>query len=74
MSATFQEGDRVVNDLGVHGVIKSIRDDTYEQKCRRADSRHGFYYHVEYANGKFDTYVPGYTLTLEQNMYHVNKI
>lgn len=62
--ALFAPGDRVVNDLKRRGRIVRIRDDAYERGCRRKDPEHGYYYHVEYDDGKFDTYVPGTCMRL----------
>lgn len=66
MLPVFQVGDSIMDDRGRNGTIFGVRDDAYEQACRRRDPRHGYYYHVHYANGKFDTYVPGYTLSLHK--------
>lgn len=66
MSQVFQTGDFAVDEFGRHCIIKGVRDDTYEQRWRRRDARHGYYYHVEYNDGKFNTYIPGYNLTLVQ--------
>lgn len=71
----FRPGDAVVDDVGRYGVVQGVRDDAYERKCRQKDPRHGYYYHVQFNDGDFDTYVPGYTLTKTrlQNLSVLNK-
>lgn len=56
----FRPGDYIIDDMGRKGTIKSLREDSYERTCREKDEKHGYYYHVEYEDGTFNTYVSGY--------------
>ncbi len=56
----FRVGDRVVDEMNRKGTIKAMRDDSHEKTSRQNNPNHGYYYWVEYDNGKFDTYVSGF--------------
>ena len=56
----FHVGDRIYCDaFKKHGKIISIRDESYERQKRKNDPNHPFYYHIQFDDGSFDTYVSG---------------
>jgi len=60
----FNSGDRIYCDtLRKYGKIVSLRDDTYERKERLKNPNHPFYYHVQFDDGSFDTYISSNDLT-----------
>jgi hypothetical protein len=62
-------GQRVTNTwTGQGGVVVKVRDDAYERKQREVDSTHPHYYHVEYDDGNFDTYVNENALFVDNAM------
>lgn len=55
----FTSGSRFLytNHIGSkYGTVKYLRDDTYEKKKREADPKH-YYYHVDFDDGSFETYL-----------------
>ena len=63
--------DRVTNQWtagragssGSTGTVVGVRDDAYERAERQKDASRPFYYHIEYDDGTFDTYVCEAALT-----------
>jgi heat shock protein HspQ len=63
----FGVGEKVFDRwMRMAGTVVQVRNDTYEQEERKADARHGFYYHIEYDNGKFNTYVSEASLAKQE--------
>jgi hypothetical protein len=58
----FYPGDKIIYspnpNIQISGVIKYLRDDSYERKMRETNKWH-YYYSVDFDDGKKDTYVPG---------------
>lgn len=63
-SPQFQVGNRVRDvRLNATATVVKVRNDEYERMHRERDNTHGFYYHIQYDGGKFDTYVSESALT-----------
>lgn len=41
-----------------YGTIKYLRDDSHEKQMRQSDPTH-YYYHVDFDDGSFETYIHG---------------
>lgn len=53
----FCPGDKVYNILiNKFGTVVNLRNDSREKKMREQDPSH-YYYHIDYEDGSFDTYV-----------------
>lgn len=60
----FKSGDRICCEiLRKYGNIVSLRDDIYERKERTKRPNHPFYYHIQFDDGSFDTYISSNDLT-----------
>lgn len=60
----FNIGDRIYSeDYKKLGKIVSLRDDSYERRERLKDPKRQYYYHIQFDDGSFDTYIPGYSIT-----------
>ncbi len=58
----FSDGESVFDTCRkLKGTIKYLRNDSHEQYKRKYDPTH-FYYHIDYEDGSFDTYVSGMNL------------
>lgn len=64
----FNSGEEVY-DIMVKksAVIVNLRNDSHERLMRSKDPTH-YYYHINYDDGTFDTYVSGEHLTKNQNL------
>ena len=61
--SVFNVGDKVFSyDYNKIGKIVELRDDSYERRERLRDPNH-FYYHIQFDDGSFDTYIPGYSIS-----------
>lgn len=59
----FKNGDRVFcQGFKKYGKIVAIRDDKYERTEREKNPNHPFYYHVQFDDNSFDTYIAGHYL------------
>lgn len=55
----FYPGDKIFDtERNKYGKIVNLRNDTREKKMREQDPTH-YYYHIDYDDGSFDTYVFG---------------
>ena len=64
----FYKGDKVYNILiNKFGIVVNLRNDSREKKMREQDPSH-YYYHIDYDDGSFDTYVSGNCLIVH-NQY-----
>jgi hypothetical protein len=53
----YDEGDHIYNIyIKKQGIIKSLRNNSYEKSKREKDPTH-YYYHIDYDDGSFNTYV-----------------
>jgi hypothetical protein len=53
----FCQGDKVYNIcINKFGSVVNLRNDSREKKMRELDPSH-YYYHLDYEDGSFDTYV-----------------
>ncbi len=60
----FNVGDRIYSDdYKKIGKIVAIRDDSYERRERLRDPKRQYYYHIQFDDGRFDTYIPGYSIS-----------
>lgn len=60
----FNAGDRIYSqDYKKLGKIIALRDDSYERRERLRDPKHHIYYHIQFDDGSFDTYIPGYSIS-----------
>ncbi len=65
----FNSGDKVYNTMvGKSGIVVNLRNDSHERLMRNQDPTH-YYYHLNYNDGTFDTYVSGEHLTKNENLY-----
>lgn len=59
----FKPGDRIFCEgLKKYGKVVSVRDDKYEKKEREKNPNHPFYYHIQFDDNSFDTYIAGHYL------------
>lgn len=62
--SVFNVGDKVFSyDYNKIGKIVALRDDSYERRERLKDPKRPYYYHIQFDDGSFDTYIPGYSIT-----------
>ena len=55
----FKPGSRFLYKSAVgskYGTVRYLRDDTYEKNMRATDCNH-YYYHVDFDDGSFETYL-----------------
>jgi hypothetical protein len=56
----FSPGDRIYSeDYKKSGNVIALRDDSYERKERIKDPNRQYYYHIQFDDNSFDTYIPG---------------
>ena len=65
----FISGDKIYNRwIKKSGTIKYLRNNDREKYCRKCDPTH-YYYHIDYVDGSFNTYVSQNDL----DKYNINK-
>lgn len=59
----FSPGDKIYcEEYKKSGKIVALRDDNYERKERQKDPHRELYYHVQFVDNSFDTYIPASSL------------
>jgi hypothetical protein len=65
----FNSGEKVYDTMAEKSaIVVNLRNDSHERLIRSKDPTH-YYYHLNYDDGTFNTYVSGEHLKKNQNLY-----